>query len=104
MNRRAFLKLFVGTVAIVAIPIPHFLLPKEVETPESHGGSLTMEMIEDASRRAMENYGKPDVMYMSKVNYKRYSKLFGYKVEYRGDKIVHRRIKPTSKRRKLRKG
>lgn len=99
MKRRAFLKLFIGTVAIAAIPIPNFLLPKEKlvsdfwkgETVEPFSGSLTPELIEEASRRAIENHGKPDVMYVSKVNYKIYAKHFGYKVEYVGDEIVHTR-------------
>lgn len=97
MNRRAFLKLFVGTVAIAAIPIPNFLLPKEELISDlwdgthvkSSEGVLTMEMIEEASRRTIENYGAPQVIYISKARYKTFAKYFGYKVEYRGNNIVH---------------
>ena len=97
MNRRAFLKLFIGTVAIAAIPIPNFLLPKEEllndfwkgETVPSSEGVLTMEMIEEAAQRSIDNMGAPDKIYMSKKSYKKFGKLFGYKIEYRGDRIIH---------------
>ena len=84
MNRRAFLKLFVGTVAVATLPIPKFLLKDERDTAfENYGawkgeaynaqsGTLTIEMIEEASKRAMENMGKPDMIIMSERTFKRF--------------------------------
>jgi hypothetical protein len=97
MNRRAFLKLFVGTVAVVAIPIPDFLLPKEPKLNEgwegqaidSSSGVLTQEMLEESMQRALDNYGKPDIIYMSKKQYKKFGKFFGYQITYRGNNINH---------------
>lgn len=108
MNRRAFLQLFVGTVAVATIPIPKFLLPKEEKVPifmgidpafgsesvvfSTEGGVLTQEMIEQAALRSAMEMGQPDRMYMSMKSYKKVAKIFGYKVIYRGDDIVHARI------------
>jgi hypothetical protein len=101
MNRRAFLKLFVGTVAVATLPIPKFLLKEEkpVDTFSAYGqwrstmiesgGVLTQKMIEDAAERAAMNCGRPDVMYMSKKNYKTFAKVFGYQVVYSDDEIFH---------------
>jgi hypothetical protein len=94
MNRRAFLKLFVGSVAVATLPIPRFLLKEEPDTAlvafaawkgelyDASSGVLTAEMIEEASRRAMENHGKPTVVYMSPARYNTFLKHFGYKVVY----------------------
>src|SRR5271165_989788 len=99
MNRRTFLKLFIGTVAVATVPIPNFLLPKEKkhwtedfkEVPiyppgaySSEGSTLTQEMIEDAAARSAMNMGQPDMIFMSKSNYKKLGRYFGYKVIYRG--------------------
>lgn len=106
MKRRAFLKLFIGGVAIAAIPIPNFLLPKQEEqgilpiaiggtgygTFDVSGGTLTQKMIEDAAMRSAQNMGKPDMLLMSKKDYKSLAKYFGYKVVYSGDDIVHVRL------------
>lgn len=111
MNRRAFLKLFVGTVAVATVPIPNFLLPKQYSFKEfgpgrlndfdSYGSSkaftvddgtttiLTQEMIEEAMQKAAMNHGRPDVMYMSKQSYKTFAKVFGYKVVYVDDMVIH---------------
>lgn len=86
MNRRAFLKLFIGTVAVATLPIPRFLLKEERDTDlfkigdgvkpwesleyDSSGGVLTMEMIEEAAKRAIENHGTPDRIYLSPARYK----------------------------------
>lgn len=102
MNRRAFLKLFVGGVAVATIPIPKFLLPKEdtltIKIPDTgplyynvyRGGgvTLTQEMIEEAAKRSAMNMGRPDMIIMGKREYKQVAKMFGYKVVYSGDEIV----------------
>lgn len=103
MNRRAFLKLIVMGVAVASIPIPNFLLPKDTAPEGAHHwngtewepGSmvLTQKMIEDASRRALENYGRPDQIYMSKKTYKKYAKRLGWQVVYKNDEIMHVRYK-----------
>lgn len=113
-DRRAFLQLLVGSVAVATIPIPQFLLPKPVEagsgiftiptgvktleiSMEGGGGSgggstLTQEMIEEAAMRAAADHGRPDFIMMSKRNYKKLGKMFGYKIIYRGDDIVHLKL------------
>jgi hypothetical protein len=102
-SRRAFLKLFIGTVAVATLPIPKFLLPKEqpiffgVDWAKGCepvmfndvGGVLTVEMIEEAAKRSAMNMGQPDMMYMSKKDYKTLGKYFGYKVVYKDDEIFH---------------
>jgi hypothetical protein len=88
MNRRAFLKLFIGTVAVATLPIPRFLLKEERDTAwqgipyEAPTGTLTMEMIEEASKIAVGNYGKPTVLYISPAKYKTFLKHFGCQVVY----------------------
>lgn len=99
MNRRAFLKLFAGGVAIVAIPIPKFLLPKEDTItitipdhgPEYYyqiyrspvgGGTLTPVMIEEAAMRSAQNMGKPDMIMMSEKAYDQVESYFRYKIVY----------------------
>lgn len=104
MNRRAFLKLFVGTVAVATIPIPKFLLPESKYPPLfiddgtgflGYGAdagfgatTLTVEMIEEAAKRSAMNMGQPDFIMMSKRDYKKLAKGFGYKVVYSGDEII----------------
>lgn len=96
MNRRAFLKLFVGTVAVATIPIPKFLLPKEesitftipdqgplhYEVYRNCGGVLTQEMIEEAALKSAQNMGRPDMMIMSEKAYEDVHRFFSYKVVY----------------------
>jgi hypothetical protein len=94
MNRRGFLKLFVGTVAVATVPIPNFLLPKREEPkpffgvdtayPGSMvmGATLTQEMIEDAAMKSAENMGRPDMIIMEEVDFHRVMKYFGYQVVY----------------------
>ncbi len=104
MNRRAFLKLFIGSVAVATIPIPKFLAPKqdlfkehgygdwESRSFDLSGGVLTIEMIEEAALKSASNFGKPDQLFMSPKDYKSFAKYFGYKVIYKGDEIIHERI------------
>lgn len=104
-SRRAFLKLFIGTVAVATLPIPKFLFPEEKYPPifidngtgfEGYGananfagGTLTVEMIEEAAKRSAMNMGQPDMILMSKRNYKKVAKHFGYKVVYSDNEIFH---------------
>jgi hypothetical protein len=106
MNRRAFLKLFVGSVAVATIPIPRFLLPKKEKTLfvdngtgfsrygdtksfNLEGGVLTQDTIESAALAAAANHGTPDVMYMEQEDYVHFAKYFGYSVTYKDDEIIH---------------
>lgn len=96
MNRRAFLKLFVGTAAVATIPIPKWLLPKEeaitftipdsgplyYNVYRSAGVVLTQEMIEEAALKASQNMGAPDMMIMSEKAYNDVNSYFRYKVVY----------------------
>ena len=103
-SRRAFLKFFIGGIAVASCPIPKFLLPKEQSifiddgtsflshgstTFNSSGGVLTQEMIEEAAARSAMNMGQADVIYMSKGNYEALAKSFGFKVVYEDDEIIH---------------
>jgi hypothetical protein len=104
-SRRAFLKFFIGGIAVASCPIPKFLLPKEPSifpdkesvfegygskvAFDTSGGILTQEMIENAALQAARNMGQPDRIYMSKKVYKAVAKQFGFKVVYEGDEIIH---------------
>lgn len=108
MKRRAFLKLFVGSVAVATLPIPRFLIKKTEEDNISPvagafaaygsdanfttSGTLTQEMIEDAAIQAALNHGRPDMIYMSRPAYKKFARYFGYKVVYIDDEILHVRF------------
>jgi hypothetical protein len=95
MNRRAFLKLFIGTVAVATIPIPKFLAPKlyiddgtafegygSVSSVNLGSGILTQEMIEEAALKSVQNMGRPDKILMSEDSFIALNKYFGYKIVY----------------------
>ena len=107
-SRRAFLKLFIGGVAVAACPIPKFLLTQTQKNEldklnrglsygqfggpaafDATGSALTVEMIEEAVARSAMNMGQADRIYMSKKNYKAVAKQFGFRVVYDGDEIYH---------------
>lgn len=99
MKRRAFLKLFIGTVAVATLPIPKFMAPalyiddgtgfsiNEACKPGDLdvSGHLTAEMIEEAALKSMHNMGRPDRLIMSEEHYETHKKYFanlGYQIVY----------------------
>lgn len=101
MNRRALLKLFIGSVAVATFPIPKFLIKEEKPIDNSSYGNwnstdfessgvLTQEMIENAAIKSAENFGAAELIYISKKDYKTFARYFGYQVIYTDDDdIVH---------------
>lgn len=106
-SRRAFLKLFVGTVAVATLPLPRFLLNQSQKNEldglnrlleygtfggaksfDARGSVLTVETIEEAAKRSAMNMDQPDRILMSKRDYKKLARHFGYKLVYSGDEII----------------
>lgn len=75
LNRRKFLKIVGSLGACAALGIipktPTLSYPDKVE-PIKVFGTLTSEMLENAAKQALENFGKPDVIMMSPATMKNF--------------------------------